>query len=808
MLTNYFKIAFRNLQRQKGAGIINITGLSIGTAIVILLSLFVRDEWTFDRFHSRADRIYRAWAKEHFRGDIFFNTVTPVILGQELKDNFPEIEDVARYFTINTQVKKGNFSEIEEVHIAEPSLFRIFDFKLLKGEMPDDPNLVLLTEEMAVKYFGNQEPLGQTLTLQVGGQWTHFKVAGILEKAPGNSSIRYGIVTPFAQATTWMSPSSLRSWTNVIVETYIQVNAADRISDLEAKVAPFVDSKVADSYKPGEYQVGFQPLTDIHLNKDFPVGIAEVSDRRYPYILAGIALLILGLACINFTILAVGRSVSRAREVGVRKATGATRRQLMFQFWNEAVLAALLSVVAGWCLARLALPFFNTLSDKQLSLHFSVETGIALAALALATGLVSGIYPALVLSGYKPVAVLRGQVSKIGGGKNRVLQSLVVFQFVLSVLLIVSTFVMYRQMSFLQNKNLGFDQEQVVTIPYKRSGVHLPALWEEGKKVTELLRAELSGRPEIREICMSAHTFGTPGWINLGYTDPASQKFRNFMFNGIDEHFIPMHAIALQAGRNFSKDNPADNKAVIVNETYARQFNVTMGQPMPEPFRAFEVIGIAPDFNFESLHNTVQPLVMAMDPAGVVRAASDWNSSDSPNPKISVKIAGDNLPATLSAIRMAWQKIAPEQAFKYTFLDDTIDKQYRAEIRLSQVVGIATGLAILIACLGLLGISTLTIAQRIKEIGVRKVLGASVAGIAGLLAGDFLKLVLLAIVIASPVAWYFMREWLTDFAYRVELQGWMFVVSGLTAMVVALLTVGFQSMKAASVNPVKSLRSE
>ncbi len=811
MIRNYLVLALRNLQKQKGAGIINITGLSIGTAIVILLSLFVWDEWTYDRFHSKSDRIYRAWVKEHFRGDVFFNTVTPIVLGQELRDNFPEIGQVARYFTVNTLVKKGNFSELEEVHIAEPSLFQIFDFKLLKGEPFDvlsDPNSALLTQEMAIKYFGHPEPLGQTLTMQIGGAWTHFKVSGILEKAPGNSSIQYGIVTSFEKAKTWINPEAQTSWTNVIVETYILLQAPDQVRDLEAKVAPFIDGKVASDYKPGEYQVGFQALTDIHLNKDFPTGIAAVSDRRYPYILAGIALLILLLACINFTTLAVGRSVTRAKEVGIRKATGATRGQLMAQFWNEAIVTSAVSVLAGLLLARLALPFFNTLSDKQLAIQFSPKTLLLLTGLALVTGLVSGIYPALVLSGFKPVLVLRGSVSKMSSGRHRVLHSLVVFQFVLSVLLIISTLVMLQQMQFLQNKNLGFNKDQVVSIPYKRSGVRLSEQWEEGKKVTELMRSELNGKPGIRELAMSAHTFGTPGWVNLGYTEPASQKFRRFMFNGIDELFLPMHGVALQSGRNFSKENISDAKAVIVNEAYAQQFNVSPGQPMPEPFRAFQVIGITRDFNFESLHSTVQPLVMAYDPVAVIRTASDWSSNDTPNPKISIKISGDNLQATLSTVRLAWQKIAPEQAFQYAFLDDTIDKQYQAETRLSQVVGIATGLAILIACLGLLGIATLTIAQRTKEIGVRKVLGATVSGITGLLAKDFLKLVAIAILIAAPLAWYFMRQWLADFAYRIDIHWSMFVAGGLIAAVVAFLTVSVQSVKAALANPVESLRNE
>jgi len=811
MLSYYFKIAFRSLWKNKGFSALNLTGLSIGTAIVILLSLYVWDEWTFDRFHAKSDRIYRAWVKEHFRGNVFFNTVTPVILGQELRDNFPEVQQVARYYTVNTLAKKGNFSELEIVHTVEPSFFKVFDFKFIRGKSEQafsDINSVLVTEEIGIKYFGDPYPMGQTLTLQTAGEWTHFTVTGVLEKAPGNSSIQYGIVIPFEQGKATLSKEALTSWTNVIVETYILLNEANNVKELEAKFAPLVDSRVASDYKPGEYKVGFQPLTDIHLNKDFPLGIAPVSDRRYPYILAGIALLILGLACINFTTLSVGRSVARAKEVGVRKATGATRWQLMAQFWNEAVLTAGLSVGLGLLLSRLALPFFNTLSDKQLAVDFSSKTLLLLAGLALVTGLVSGIYPALVLSGFKPALTLRGMVTKIGSDRHTVLRGLVGFQFMLSVLLIISTLVMLRQMNFLQNKNLGYDKEQIVVLPYERSGARLTEQWNEGKKVLDLLRQELNGKPGIRDLALSAHTFGTLGWMKLGYTEPATQKFRNFMFNGLDDRFLLMYNAALVSGRNFSGTNTADQKAVIVNEAYAQQFGVETGQQMPEPFREFQVIGVAKDFNYESLHTTVQPLVMALNPLGLIQAASDWNFNDVPTPKISIKIAGDQLPATLSTLRMAWQKVAPEQAFDYAFLDDNIDKLYRAESRLSQVVSIATGLAIFIACLGLFGIATLSIAQRTKEIGVRKVLGASVAGITGLLAKDFIKIVLASFLLAAPVAWWAMNAWLDDFAYRVAIQWWIFAIAGIGAVLIAFLTVSFQSVRAALANPVKSLRSE
>jgi putative ABC transport system permease protein len=811
MFQNYLKIALRNLAKGRLYSFINLAGLSIGTAVVILLTLYVNDEWTFDKFHRDSGRIYRAWVKEHASDNVFFNTFTPYVLGQELRDNFPEIQQVSRYLTINSQVKKGNFSEQENVHVVEPHFLKMFDFQLLRGkpeQVLEGVHSAVVTEEMGKKYFGDPYPLGQTLTMQVGGGWVDFTVTGVIEKAPGNSSIQYDILIPFENAKTLISEGGRASWTNVNVETYLLLGEENNPRDLEAKIAPFLDGKVADDYEPGKYQVGLQPLLDIHLNKAFPEGIVTVSDSRYPYVLAGVALLILALACINFTTLAVGRSVARAKEVGVRKATGATRGQLMAQFWSEAVLTAAGAVVVGVMLAQVSLPFFNTLADKQLAIGFSVKNIALLGILALLTGLLSGAYPSLVLSGFSPLKTLRGAVTKMGSNRHIVLRGLVGFQFVLSILLIISTMLMTQQMRFLQNKNLGHEKEQFVVLPYSRSGAKLTEQLAEGKTVLERLRHDLKGKAGIADLAFSTHTFGTPGWTRVGYTDQATQQFWQFNVLGVDERFLPMHGIQLLDGRNFSRENVADQQAVVVNEAFAKAFGAAVGQPLQEPFGAYVVIGVAKDFNFESLRSEVQPLVMAAEPVGIMRAASDINYGDFPNPKISIKISGDNLPAALSTLRLAWKEAAPEQPFDHAFLDDNLDRQYRSERRLSQLIGLATGLAIFIACLDLFGIATLTIAQRTKEIGVRKVLGATTASIVGLVSRQFLALVIGSLVIASPVAWYFMKNWLEDFAYRIDIQWTVFALAGIAAMAVAFLTVSFQSVKAALANPVKSLRSE
>lgn len=811
MIKNYLTIAIRNLFKNKLYSFINLTCLSIGTSVVVLLVLYVNNEWTFDQFHQNHKRIYRAWVKEHAPDNVFFNTLTPYVLGQELRDNFPEIAQLARYLTINAQLKKGNFSERENVHLVEPQFLKMFDFPLLKGNSDRvlaNIHSAVITPAMAEKYFGEPAPIGKILTLQIGERWVDFTVTGIIQKAPENSSIQYDMLIPFDITKTYMSPGGMASWTNVNVETYVMLQKENLASDFEAKIAPFIDGKVAADYAPGKYKVGLQALSDIHLNKDFPVGIVSVSDSRYPYILGGVALLILALACINFTTLAIGRSVSRAKEVGVRKATGAKRGQLMAQFWSEAVVTAALAVLIGLLFAQLALPAFNALIDKKLSIDYSLQTFGLLSGLILLMGLLAGGYPSLVLSGFSPIKSLRGTVNSLGNNRHLILRGLVGFQFVLSILLIICTMVMKQQMHFIQNKNLGYNKEQVVVLPYSRSGARLTDQWIEGKTVVDRLHNALNGKPGMGEVALSTHTFGTPGWMNLGYSEQGTEQFRSFRANGVDEQFLTMYGIQLQEGRNFSNTTQADQRAVIINETYAKAFGLSVGQLMQQPFQDYTVIGIAKDFNFESLHSKVEPLLLATDPIGIVQKSSDISFDDSPSPKISVKIAGESLQTAIATLRLAWKQAAPEQAFDYAFLGQNIDQLYRAESRLSSMISLAAGLAIFIACLGLFGIATLTIAQRTKEIGVRKVLGASTVEIVFLLNKNFSLLVLGATVLAIPLALYFLQNWLADFAYHIQIQWWIFVMAGLGALVITLLTVSYQSIRAALVNPVKSLKTE
>jgi putative ABC transport system permease protein len=811
MIRNYLKITLRNLARTKLYSTINIVGLSIGVTTVILLMLFVKDEWSFDQFHQNHDRIYRAWVKEHFQGEVFFNSISPYVLGDELKDNFPAFENVVRYMTIGSQVKKGEFSEQEEIHIVENGFFEMFNFPVLAGkvdEMLSGVHQVVITEEMGLKYFNDSSPIGQIVKLQLNGDWIDFTVSGIVEKAPSNSSIQYDFILPLENMKTVTSEGGRTSWTIVNVETYVMTKPGVDIEQLSKEVAPFIDDRVAGIYEAGEYIVGFQPITDIHLNKGVPVGLVQVSDARYPKILGWVALLILLLGAINFTTLAVGRSVSRAKEVGVRKVNGATRQQLIGQFFSESIFVSTISVLMGGVLAKILLPFFNQVAEKSLSFHMSFENIIFLAALALVTGTVSGIYPAIVQSGFKPIRSLRGKTSKSGSQKHWVLKGLVVSQFVLSSVLIVCTLIMGQQLGFLQSQNLGFEKKHQLIIPFTQSGRGLADEIEKGKQIAQRLRNELGGNTDFSGFSMSTHTFGAPGWSEIGYSEEGSEQYSKFKANEVDEEFVALYQLEIKEGRNLSKDMIGSGKYVVVNEAYQKLFDVQVGEPMQPPFKEYTVLGIMADFHFESLHNKISPLVLTNDIVGLIRTGGDYSFEDFPNPKISAKIVGANIPIAISSLKKVWERIAPEQAFEFSFVDDNLNRQYRAEARLSFILRIATGLAILIACMGLFGIASLSISQRTKEIGVRKVLGASAHGIFGMLSKEFIILAAIALVIAAPIAFYLMREWLQDFAYNIGVKWWIFVIAGGLLILITLITVSYQSIRAAMHNPADSLRTE
>lgn len=806
MLRNYLKIAFRNLSKHKVHSLINLLGLATAVACCLLIGLFVNQEFSYDRFHSKSNRLYRAWTQELYNGEVIINTSTPYILGPTLGKSVPEVDAFCRVQSASVSVRRGTDVFSERIYIADSTFFDLFDFPILNGSAAhalDRLNTVVLSETMAEKYFGNQNPVGKSLRVQLDSTFEAFTVMAVAKNSPVASSLRFGMLISFEHLKPLVSDRVMKSWFNVTPETYVLLREGADTNRINAKFPALLRTALGDDYTGDNYAIHLQPMHAVHLDTLLTGGLEPTGNPSYLYILSGIALFVLTIACINFVTLTLGRSVSRAQEVGVRKAMGAQRRQLMNQFWGEALLMTGLSVVLGVLLALASTPWFNRVTGQALALSINGELLILLLAMVAVVGLVAGSYPALVLSGFRPVEVLKGKLS-LRADTHWFRRALVVVQFSLAVLLIAGTLVLNRQLNFLQTSSLGYQKEQTVILPLSRGG-------DEGRQVVERLRNALNARPEVLGVTASAFPFGDAGnWGQLGYTDN-QRAYRKLRFNLVDPYFLPTHGIKLVAGRNFDPRNRGDVfGGIIVNRAFVNEYGWRdpLNARLPGKFPDHRIIGVTEDFHFTSLRTKVEPLMLLIRRDSLRRGFENITYESSPTPDVSVRLAAGPLTDRIAMLERVWKSVAPNDPFSYSFLDQNLQRQYEQEQRLGSLVSVSSALAILIASLGLFGLATLAVARRTKEIGIRKVLGASVFNVVGLLSKDFLKLVLLGILIATPLAWYAADSWLSDFAYRISTPWWAFAVAGLLAVLIAFVTVSFQSVKTALMNPVKSLRTE
>ncbi len=805
MFKNYLKVALRYLLRNKGYTTINILGLAIGITCCILIMLFVRSEWSYDKFHSKSGRLYRAWLQEIYEGQTFTNTVTPIPLGPTMQANIPDIEASCRVFAFNTLVQSGENRFNERINMVDSNFFEVFDFKLKTGSAINafpNSNSVVLSEEHAKKYFGTNEAIGKNLSIQLGDDTILFVVTAVAKRAPLESSIQYDMLIPHSNDRFLFSERARTSgWTQVFGETYLLAREGKTGTDIEQKIPAMVKQIAGKNYVEGQYNVHLQPMTSIHLDKKLPAGNLPVSDPAYAYIIGTIGILILLIACINFVTLSVGRSATRAMEVGVRKVMGAERPQLLRQFWGEALLMVLVSFAIAIFLSIVFLKPFNNIVNKDLVLAFDGFTLSFFVGVIILVGLIAGIYPAIVLSAFSPAKVLKGQLqSGVGIGLFR--KGLIAGQFVASIMMITGTLVIGQQLAFLRNKNLGYNKEHVIIVPTNKSRM-------EGLPLANRFREEIAKNPQVLGSTTSLYSFAEAGWINLGYEDD-KKVYRNFRMNAVDADFVNLLNLQVVAGRNFSKDNPADiGASMLVNEALVKEYGWgnPIGKRLPGRYEQ-QVIGVIKDFHFESLHNKIQPLVMVMKPDSLFRRSSDVSFTAAAQPRVSVRLKAGNIQDQVASLKAAWQNVAGNQDFEYRFLDESLNALYEKEKHLGTVVNYASALSIFIACMGLFGLATLVVTRRTKEIGIRKVLGADVRGLVALLSKDFAILVMVASVIAFPLAWWALNKWLQDFAYRISIEWWVFIVAAVAALVIALLTVSFQAIKAALANPVKSLRTE
>lgn len=787
MLQNYLRIALRNLQKRAGYTLINVGGLGLGLACCFLIVLFIQHELSFDRFHEKSDRIYRLTYTTETSERHAANSAAGY--APLLTANLPEIEHAVRLENFRApylRTANGETRRMPGMALVDPAFFEVFDFELVRGDPATvlaDKYAVVLSETTAEALFGNADPIGQALSYDDRFDLT---VTGIMADMPENVSFSFDYAGSFHLVTEFQGPNELEGFTNYNYNTYLLLAAGTNPRALETKIQDLVRSRRGDE---STYIPVLQPLTDIHLNTSLAFDLGTSRSPRYLYVFGAIAAFILLIACVNFMNLATARAAQRAKEVGVRKTLGAYKGQLIGQFLGESVILSVFAIVIGVVLAVVLIPVFNEAMASSITLNLGkLGTFALLIAIGLLAGLLAGSYPAFYLSAFNPSRVLKGDTGR-GKGAPMLRKGLIVFQFAISVFMIVATLTVYNQLGHMRTQELGFDQERVISF------IPAPPVREN----YEAFKQQLLADPQVMNVAQGS----LPGRVgtNRGYNWPGqgeNEEGSSFWTLIADPNYVETVRLELLAGRDFSEDVPTDTQdTYVINEAAAQVIGYE--NPVGQPFRAWDrpmgtIIGVVKDFHFQSLHQDILPVIINYKP--------QWLGT------VVVRLAPGDLPAALDAVRSQWQTFAPGYVFDYRFLDEDFDRLYRDEDRLGRLFGFFASIAIFIACLGLFALAAYMAQERTKEIGVRKVLGATVPQLIGLLSKDFAKLVVVGLVVATPMAYYVMDEWLQGFAYRISMGVGVFLLAGVAAVLIAFLTVSYQAYRAASLDPVKSLRYE
>ena len=804
MIKNYFKIALRNLRKNKAFSFINIFGLAIGLTCFMFIAVFVYNELSYDKYPAEAKNIYRVLLSTTGNGDVAVYPMVDVAVGEGIKDAFPEVKASTRLST-SPDFIKYNDKQFKEDHLAytDSNFLQMFSIPLLEGDAKTalvQPNSIVVSKTFARKYFGNEDAIGKSLAVGIKGDL--YKVTGVIDNVPVDSHFHFDA---FLSLSSWHITA--RTWSNVGFYTYLLLNKNTDVKKLESKfpqlvaehVVPEIQHDMGVSLAEAQKSVNtfvfsLQPLTDIHLYSHTKYELEPGGDIQYVYIFSALAIFILLLACVNFTNLSTARAFKRAREVGIRKVLGSIKKQLIGQFLSESVLLTLFAMLCAFALIFLLLPYFNQLANKNISFSFFLgyKSILVMLGLSLLVGIIAGIYPAFFLSSFNTIKVLKGSAAANGSQKKPLRSTLVVFQFFVSIALIIATIIVYQQLHYMQNKKLGYDKDQVLYLQDARLLGNNQSAFEQ-----QLLQ-------DNRVVSATISRF-VPGGAFMDGTQiyPKDENGNGTEIHGniyhIDYDYLKTLGITIVQGRNFSKDFPTDSSSgVIINQAAVRELGWSRTNPIGKTIvrsgqKQYKVIGVVADFNYASVKQKVAPLMMLLGGnfGGLV-----------------VKIKTTDVQGFLADLKKQWNAFNPEGPLGYTFLDDNFAKLYANEIRTQQIFSAFAIIAIIIASLGLFGLSAFVIEQRTKEIGIRKVLGASVQNVLLLVSKEFLLLVGIAFLISIPVTWWAMHEWLKDFAYRINISVWVFAIAGIIAILIALLTVSFQAIKAAVANPVKSLRTE
>ena len=808
MLRNYIRVALRNLRKNKMYSVLNVSGLAIGLASFLLIALYIMDELSYDRFNEKADRIFRINSDIKLGGGELHMPLTSDMMGQLLKKDFPAVEEYTRIYNSggSKMIRKGRSFVIENnVANVDSSFFDVFTLPALSGNPHtalNEPNTVVITETAAKKYFGTAEVLGRTVETN-DQKLMLYKITAVIKDIPGNSHFHFDFLFSMKNAGyEWGQMTSHNFHTYLLLKKgtdykQVQNNFSQYIDKyVLPSVQQFIKISSMDEFKKAGNMLEYSliPLTKIHLHSDRSFELSPSGNIQYVFIFGAVALFILLIACINFMNLTTARSAERAKEVGIRKVLGTERRFLIFQFLTESTLLVFLSLMLALLISDLALPLFNSLADKSLVMGdlFSPYILPLMLALPVVVGLLAGSYPAFYLSAFRPIEVLKGRI-KAGGQTVNLRSILVVFQFACSIVLIVGTMIIYRQLQYIQNKDLGYKKNQVLTIRNTYTlGDRNVAFKNSVLQLTGVQSGTLSSFLPVSNSSRNDNTYFKDATMNIN----SSIDMQSWL---VDYDYLKTLGMQLVAGRNFSPEYGTDSMGVVINETTAQflGYKDAIGKKIfkadDAKMSVYTIIGVVKNFNFESLKQGVGPLAFFLSNRSAMA---------------SFKVNTGDMKSLISKIEIIWKKMNPDMPFNYTFLDESFNEMYASEQRVGKVAIIFSSLAILIACMGLFGLATFIAEQRTREIGIRKVLGASVQGIVRLLSKDFLKLVIIAFIIAAPVSVWMMNHWLNDFTFRTPLSWWIVAAAGLLAAVIAVATVSVQAIKAALANPVTSLKGE
>ena len=797
MIKSYFKIALRNLNRNKIYSSINIAGLSMGLACAMLIILYVKDEVSYDRFHKNVSHIYRVVRQGSMENKAYKDPNTGYLQGPRFTQNVPGIQSFVRVQSWTKDIRLGPEIKSQDLLYVDPGFFSVFSFPLLYGDPASclkDPHSVVLSEDVAKRQFGTVNAIGKTVMMKDDSSFMPYLVTAVAKRVPQNSSIKFDMLLPI-QGTAADAQNS-ESWFNFFLNTFVVLDPKTDVRHVEAEMQRFYERDSKEEKKAMIARFGsidwdnvyfLQPFLQMHLSTDLPAqnGLSDPSNPMYTYILSAIALFILIIACINFVNLTIARSLRRAKEIGIRKVVGSDKKQLVLQFLGESFLLCGIAFVFSLLMVHFILPIFNELSNKALALSYLLDARLVMGyvLLFLITGFLAGFYPALILSGYQPVDVLYGRFQL--AGKNYLQKSLVILQFSLASFLMIGTWIMYAQFQFLTTKDLGYDDSHVIVlntgmVPHDKARV---------------FKDELLKNPDITGVASK----NGGRWMTTAKVN--NDSMISFSYETIDESYLPVLKVPLVAGRNFSSSFPSDSThSVLVNEAFVKKagWKNPIGQIVDFFYNKNEkytVIGVVKDYHYAPLNEEINPQLFTMKNGNPYGAAL-------------IRIRPGAEAASLSEVRKAFKAFFPLNPFTYVFKDEENRRSYEAEARWKQILLFGAVLTIFISCIGLFGLSVLSAEKRTKEIGIRKVLGASVKTIVSTLSTEFLALVLIALVIAIPATWVTANKWLQNYPYHITLSWWLFVLSALMVVFISLFTISFQAVKAAGANPVKSLKAE